>query len=189
MGLLYTIYVILSGILFLFLLPFLLMYVGITGRYRRHLGERLGWMPPEALRRLGYGTRIWIHAVSLGEVRVAESIIGALRQNMPTCSVLVSTMTEHGRALAEERFGEDIPVVYAPVDFIACFRIALGRVRPDVMVFLETEIWPAWLSEARRLGIPTALVNGRISVRSIGGYSAGFVPFFGESSRMSMPSA
>jgi len=177
MGLLYTIYVILSGILFLFLLPFLLMYVGITGRYRRHLGERLGWIPPEALRRLGHGTRIWIHAVSLGEVRVAESIIGALRQNMPTCSVLVSTMTEHGRALAEERFGEDIPVVYAPVDFIACFRIALGRVRPDVMVFLETEIWPAWLSEARRLGIPTALVNGRISVRSIGGYRR-LRPFF-----------
>jgi len=179
MRLLYTIYVILTGILFLFLLPFLLMYVGITGRYRRHLGERLGWIRPETLRRLGHGTRIWIHAVSLGEVKVAESIIGALRQSMPTCSVLVSTMTEHGRALADERFGENIPVVYAPVDFIACFRIALGRVRPDVMVFLETEIWPAWLSEARRLGIPTVLINGRISVRSIGGYRR-LRPFFRE---------
>ncbi len=177
MGLLYGIYVGLTGVFFLLLLPLFLIYTGITGRYRRHLKERLGLIPSEALRRLNRRPTIWIHAVSLGEVRVAESIIGALRQIMPTCSVLVSTMTEHGRALAEERFGEDIPVVYAPVDFIACFRIALGRVRPNVMVFLETEIWPTWVLEARRLRIRTALINGRISVRSIDGYLR-LRPFF-----------
>jgi 3-deoxy-D-manno-octulosonic-acid transferase len=179
MGLLYAVYIILTGGLFLFLLPFFLIYTGITGRYRRHLKERLGLLPRERLRRLGHGPRIWIHAVSLGEVKVSESIIGALRQIMPGCSFLLSTMTGHGRALAEERFGQDIPVVYAPVDFIACFRSALCRVRPDVMVFLETEIWPAWLSEARRLGIRTALINGRISVRSIDGYLK-LRPFFKE---------
>jgi len=177
MGLLYGVYVGLTGGLFLFLLPFFLIYTGVTGRYRRHLKERLGLIPQQRLRRLGHGPRIWIHAVSLGEVRVAESIIHALRQLLPGCQVVVSTMTEHGRALAEERFGNQIPVVYAPIDVIACFRIALRRVRPDVMVFLETEIWPAWIAEARRLGMRTALINGRISARSIQKYLR-LRPFF-----------
>jgi 3-deoxy-D-manno-octulosonic-acid transferase len=179
MGLRYGIYIGLTGGLFFFLLPFFLIYTGITGRYRRHFKERLGLIPRETLLRLRGGPRIWIHAVSLGEVRVAESMIKALRQIMPECSILISTMTEHGRALAEERFGEDIPVVYAPVDFAGCVRSALCRVRPDVMVFLETEIWPAWLSEARRLRIRTGLINGRISVRSINGYLR-LRPFFKE---------
>ncbi|NIR17389.1 MAG: 3-deoxy-D-manno-octulosonic acid transferase, partial [Desulfobacterales bacterium] len=57
--------------------------------------------------------------------------------------------------------------------------MALSRLRPDVLAFLETEIWPAWIVEARRLGIKTALINGRISVRSIGGYLK-LKPFFRE---------
>jgi 3-deoxy-D-manno-octulosonic-acid transferase len=179
MGPLYSIYMFLTGVLFLLLLPLFLVYAGITGRYRRHFKERLGLISPETLRGLGHGPRIWIHAVSLGEVRVAESIIKALRQIMPGCSFLLSTTTEHGRNMGEERLGENMPVVYAPVDFAGCVRSALCRARPDVMVFLETEIWPAWLSEARRLGIRTALINGRISVRSIDGYLR-VRPFFKE---------
>jgi 3-deoxy-D-manno-octulosonic-acid transferase len=123
--------------------------------------------------------RIWIHAVSLGEVKVASSIINALRQILPACSVIVSTVTEHGRKLATETFGEDIPVVYAPVDFIGSVRKALSSVHPDVLVFMETEIWPAWITEAHRMGIKTALINGRISVRSIRAYLK-FRPFFCE---------
>ena len=66
-----------------------------------------------------------------------------------------------------------------PIDFIMAVRNALSIVRPDVMVFLETEIWPAWLMEAHRKGIQTALVNGRISVRSIRRYRR-FRSFFRE---------
>jgi len=170
MGVLYGIYVGLTGAVFLLAFPLLLVYIGITGRYCRHFKERLGLISPGTLHYLSHRPRIWIHAVSLGEVRVAESIIKALRKIMPGCSILVSTTTEHGRALAEERFKHDVPVVYAPVDVIGCVRSALCRIRPDVMVFLETEIWPAWITESRRLGIRTALINGRISVRSIDGY-------------------
>jgi len=115
--------------------------------------------------------------VSLGEVKAAVSIIEALRKILPRCSVLVSTTTKHGRELATETFGEDIPVVYAPIDFIGSVRKALFRVHPDILVVMETEIWPAWLTEARRMGIKIALVNGRVSVRSIGGYLK-LRPFF-----------
>jgi len=101
---------------------------------------------------------------------VADSIVKALRRILPAFSVIVSTVTEHGRELAIETFGDEIPVVYAPVDFIGSVRKALSSVHPDVLVFMETEIWPAWITEAHRMGIKTALINGRISIRSIRGY-------------------
>ncbi len=152
-------------------------YTRLTGRYRGHLKERLGFIPPRVIQGLLTHPRIWIHAVSLGEVKVAASMIDALRRKIPNCSIIVSTITEHGRMLAGEAFGETTPVIYAPIDFVAPVRRALSTVRPDLLVFLETEIWPAWLFEAARMGIKTALINGRISVRSIGGYMR-LRPFF-----------
>ena len=103
------------------------------------------------------------------EVKVAAPIVDSLRRLIPDCSIILSATTDHGIELARETFGEDIPIVYAPIDTIFSVRTALSRLRPDVLVFLETEIWPAWIVEARRMGIKTALINGRISVRSIGG--------------------
>ncbi|MCF8084877.1 MAG: 3-deoxy-D-manno-octulosonic acid transferase [Deltaproteobacteria bacterium] len=170
MTLLYAAYIILTGLLFLFLSPYLLLYLGATGRWGDHLRERLGFVG-RVKRRMPAGLpRIWIHAVSLGEVRVAASIVEILKRRMPECSVIVSTTTPHGRESAQKQFGPDIPVIYAPIDLAFCVQKALRAIRPDVMVFLETEIWPAWLFEARRMGIKTALINGRISVRSIDAY-------------------
>lgn len=177
MKMLYGVYFALSGGLFMSLFPAFWTYTRITGKYRRHLEERLGVFPPEAVQCLTGRPRIWMHTASLGEVKVAASIVKALRRLIPGCSLIVSTVTEHGRKLARETFGEDIPVVYAPIDFVGSIRKALFTVRPDVMVFVETEIWPAWLFEAHRMGVKTALINGRISVRSIGRYLK-LRPFF-----------
>ncbi len=170
MKLLYGAYTALTSGLFLSCLPPFWIYTRLSRRHGEHLRERVGYIPPDIGRALSGSPRIWIHAVSLGEVKVAAAIIKALREFLPSCSVMVSTTTKHGRELAIENFGQDIPVVYAPIDFIGSVRKALSRARPDVLVFLETEIWPAWLTEARRMGIKTALVNGRISVRSVRGY-------------------
>ena len=170
MKLLYGAYFTLSGGLFISLFPAFWIYTRITGKYRRHLEERLGVFPPEVVQCLKGRPRIWMHTASLGEVKVAASIVKALRCMIPGCSLIVSTVTEHGRKLARETFGEDIPVVYAPIDFVGSIRKALFTVRPDVMVFVETEIWPVWLFEAHHMGIKTALINGRLSVRSIGRY-------------------
>ncbi len=170
MSILYGAYTLLTGGLFLSCLPPFWIYTRLSGRHGENLKERLGHVSPKLAQTLSGSPRVWIHAVSLGEVKVAAPIIKALRQILPGCSVMVSTTTKHGRELATETFGEDIPVVYAPIDFIGSVRKALSRVRPDVLVFMETEIWPAWLTEARRMGIKTVLANGRISVRSIGSY-------------------
>jgi 3-deoxy-D-manno-octulosonic-acid transferase len=170
MSFLYGAYTALSSGLFLSCFPPFWIYTRLSRRHGEYLRERLGYIPPDIPAVLSGWPRIWIHAVSLGEIKVAAAIIKALRQILPDCSVMVSTNTKHGRELAVENFGEGIPVVYAPIDFIGSVRMALSRARPDVLVFLETEIWPAWLTEARRMGIKIALVNGRISARSIGGY-------------------
>jgi len=178
-NLLYRAYAALTGGLFLACFPPFWIYTRLSGRYKKDLKERLGYLPPHLFHSLLPPPRIWIHAVSLGEVGAAAPIIGALRVIDPRCSVILSTTTEHGRKLAQNTFGQKIPVVYAPIDFVGSVRKALCRVRPDVLVFLETEIWPVWIAEARRMQIKIALVNGRISVRSIGGYLK-FRPFFRE---------
>ncbi|MCK4391025.1 MAG: 3-deoxy-D-manno-octulosonic acid transferase [Desulfobacterales bacterium] len=179
MKFLYAAYLALTSGLFVSCLPPFWIYTRLSGRYRKGFGERLGFVPRTLTQCLAGSPRIWIHAVSLGEVKVAAPLVKALKRMIPGCSIIISTITEHGRDLAMETFGEDTPVIYAPLDFIGSVRKALFRVCPDILVFLETEIWPAWIAEAQRMGIKTALINGRISVRSIGGYLK-FRPLFRE---------
>jgi len=154
---------------FIFFPPFWL-YTRLTGRYSDSLGQRLGFYPQSILDDIVGSPRIWIHAASVGEVSAAEAIIESLTRMMPDCAVILSTTTEHGQALAREKFKSKAVCIYAPVDFVVSVRRALLSIRPDVLVCLETEIWPNWLFSARKLGVKIALVNGRISVRSIKGY-------------------
>jgi len=170
MNILYRLYILITSGLFLTCLPPFWLYTRIRGRYGKSLKERLGYVSRDITQSLTGSPRIWIHAVSLGEIKVARSIINALGNIMPDCSILLSTTTEHGRYMANDTFGDMIPVIYAPVDFIASVRKVLYDIRPDVLVFLETEIWPIWINEARRMGVKTVLVNGRISVRSFKRY-------------------
>jgi 3-deoxy-D-manno-octulosonic-acid transferase len=169
-SILYGVYTLLGSGLFVSGFPAFYLYSRLAGRYGKDLKERLGFIPPELTEKLGGSPRIWLHAVSLGEVGAAAPIIKALKNLVPGCSVLVSTTTEHGRELARKAFDNQIPVVFSPIDFVGSVRKALVRVQPHILVFLETELWPAWIVEAHRMGIRTALINGRISVRSIGGY-------------------
>ncbi|MFC1823578.1 3-deoxy-D-manno-octulosonic acid transferase [Thermodesulfobacteriota bacterium] len=167
---LYTTYKLLGSGMFFTGFPFFWAYTRLSGRYRQGLEERLGSIPLGPVRALKGSPRIWIHAASLGEVKVSIPIIEALRRDIPGCSVMLSTMTEHGRALAVESVDQEVPIFFAPVDTPFTVRRALTRAAPDVMAFLETEIWPVWLTEAHRKGIKTAMINGRISVRAIGRY-------------------
>jgi len=151
MNILYGAYTLLAGGLFISCFPPFWIYTRLSGRHGENLKERLGHISPELAQILSGSPLFWIHAVSLGEVRVAVPIIKALRQILPGCSGIISTTTKHGCELARETFEEDIPIVYAPIDFIGSARKALSRVHPDVLVFLETEIWPAWLTKAWRM--------------------------------------
>lgn len=166
---LYGLYKTLTSGLFMAAFPPFWLYTRFSGRYRKGLKERLGFVPPGTVERLRGSPRIWMHAVSLGEVKAASAIYRALVPLVSECTVIISTTTEHGLELARENF-QGVPVIFAPMDAFFCVRKALSTIRPDVMVFLETEIWPAWLHEAKKAGARIAMLNGRISPRSIKTY-------------------
>jgi len=159
----------LTGIFFIFSPPFWL-YTRLTGRYRDGINQRLGFYPKSLVNRISGVPKIWLHAASVGEVSAAVAIIESLKRLVPHGAIILSTTTEHGQALARDKLRSKATCLYAPIDFLVSVRKALSTIRPDILVCLETEIWPNWLFEARRMGVRLALVNGRISVRSIKGY-------------------
>jgi 3-deoxy-D-manno-octulosonic-acid transferase len=170
MNILYGTYAFISGGIFLACFPIFWLYTRFKGRYSEGLKERFGYIDTGLMHYLTGSPRIWIHGVSLGEIKAAESIINSLRSIIQDCSIILSTTTAHGRDLADNIFRDKIPVIYSPIDFIASIRKVLNIIRPDVLVLLETEIWPAWINEARRMGVKIAMVNGRISSRSFKKY-------------------
>jgi len=170
MKLAYTAYKYLSGVLFMVLFPAYRLYAHLKGHNRQELSQRLGVYTHHRPSKAAGSPQVWIHAVSVGEVIAASSIVKALNRQMPRCRIVFSTTTVHGYAAAEQKIGNRATLIFAPFDFILAVRRALVIFRPDVLVCLETELWPNWLVEAHRAGVKTVLVNGRISIRSIKSY-------------------
>ena len=158
----YFLYTLAGTALFLLLFPLFLLYSRLTGKHRYGLGQRLGRY--SGITGLSKGSpRIWIHAASVGEVRVAEAVIDEFRLAMPGCAIVLSVMTASGHAVAEEALAGKAACVMVPIDCIVTVRRAMKTVRPDIFICLETEIWPHLIIEAKRFGAVTAMINGRIS--------------------------
>jgi len=137
------------------------------GKYLGNLGERLGCSFP-GLAKLDaqrQGT-IWVHAVSVGEALSGVALVQRLKETYPERPVVVSTTTLTGFALAKQRMPFADGFLYFPFDWTFCVRRALHAVRPALVFVLETEIWPNFLGETDRRGIPVLFVSGRISDRS-----------------------
>lgn len=150
-----------------------LLYRGIRDRaYFARLPERFGFLP-RSLETTG-SPAIWFHAVSVGEVLSAVELIRRLRAEQPNLSIFLSTTTLAGRAAAAQRLRHG--VFYLPLDYRSMVRRVLRRLRPSVVVILETEIWPNLYRETKRAGASLLIVNGRISDRSLPSYrrAAGF---------------
>ena len=109
---------------------------------------------------------IWIHAVSLGEVVAVTPLVQELHRRHPEHRIVVSTVTETGREAVEQRLAAVAAHCYAPLDFPWVVSRFIERLHPCLYVFVETELWPNLLWHLRRRGVPTALVNGRLSTRS-----------------------
>jgi 3-deoxy-D-manno-octulosonic-acid transferase len=148
------------------------------GRYRAGLlsglAQRFGRVPAglRAAVRSASGARqvVWVHAVSVGEVLAATRLVAELETALETAlgegwSIVVSTTTATGQALARERFGAE-RVFYYPMDFAWAVRAYLRALRPKMLVLMESELWPRMLVECGRPGIPVAVVNARVSDRS-----------------------
>ena len=109
---------------------------------------------------------IWVHAVSLGEVVAVTQLVKELQRRHPEHRIVVSTVTETGREAVEQRLAGVAEHCYAPLDFPWVVSRFIERLQPCLYVFVETELWPNLLWHLRRRGVPTALVNGRLSTRS-----------------------
>ena len=109
---------------------------------------------------------VWIHAVSLGEVVAAAPLVKALHERHPEFRYIVTTVTETGREAVEQRLGGIAEHRYAPLDFPWAVAGMVRHLRPMLYVFVETEIWPNLLWTLREQGVPSVLVNGRLSSRS-----------------------
>jgi 3-deoxy-D-manno-octulosonic-acid transferase len=112
---------------------------------------------------------VWLHAVSVGEVNLLDTLIRQIRASRPDWECVVSTTTVTGMALARKRYA-DLCVFYCPLDFSWAVRAAMGRIRPDLLVLAELELWPNLVRAARERGARVAVVNGRLSEHSFRGY-------------------
>ncbi len=112
---------------------------------------------------------VWIQAVSVGEVEIAATLSAELRRLDPALSLLVSSTTPAGVALLPRRFGPSSGVAFrpSPLDLGASLRRFFDAVSPDLLVLVETELWPGMLREAGRRRVPVLIVNGRLSERSL----------------------
>lgn len=153
-----------------FVLPLIWMHHRFRGDNFQRFFQRIGIYPPGLIRRIAHRPRIWIHAVSVGEAGVAAAIGEALLTYNPQAAMALSTVREQGLSRAQALLGKQVPCFFAPLDLVGATRKALRCFDPDVLVLLETEIWPNLIVQAKRMGIRTAIVNGRISTRTIRNY-------------------
>jgi 3-deoxy-D-manno-octulosonic-acid transferase len=150
-------------------LPYFAVKSLYTPKYRAGLRQRFGHLPDEVMTAL-HGVRpLWLHTVSVGEAIAAVPLVGALRRRFPQHPLLVSTVTETGQATAREKMGADA-YLYFPLDYPWVVHHVIEGVQPHLFLMMETEIWPNFLRELARRGIPAMLVNGRISPHSFRGY-------------------
>lgn len=166
---LYIIYDIFLFLAVPLIVPYYLFRFARKGRLRKGIAERLGFLSPEKRARLAVGDAVWVHAVSVGETMAVRPLLKALKARYPDKKIVLSTVTETGRSIAENLSDVDV-CIFFPFDFGFAVRRMLKAVNPSLVVVVETEIWPNFLRRAHCSGIPVVLANGRISDKSFGGY-------------------
>ncbi len=164
----YLIYSALLAAALLLSLPYWLWQMVRHSKYRDGLWQKLGRVP-QALRAPDSKPTIWIHAVSVGEVLAVSRLAKELQSEFPKHRVVISTTTPTGQKLARQRFDND-NVFYFPLDLGFAVRPYIKALHPRLIVIAETEFWPNFLRLAKASGASIAVVNARISDRSLPGY-------------------
>jgi 3-deoxy-D-manno-octulosonic-acid transferase len=161
-----------------FVLDLLYLFAGIAYSpvivYRavRHKRYRSGWAQRfgRISRRSPAKKCIWIHAVSVGEVNAAKTVVTELVNRFGDFEIVISTTTDTGFARAMNLFGKNHQVFYFPFDFSFVMRRSFKNLNPAICLLMELEVWPNFVDVARRLNVPVVVVNGRISEKSFSRY-------------------
>ena len=151
--------------------PFYFLKMWRRGNWQEGFGQRFGRFSSKVKQAMTNRHVLWIHAVSVGEVNVATQLIDVLQQRLPNLKIVVSTTTSTGMSeLHRKLLPSHIHKIYYPIDRRPYVKRAMMAIHPEAVVLVEAEIWPNFLWVAREFGIPTLLVNARLSERSFRGY-------------------
>ena len=140
------------------------------GHWREGFYQRFGVYDTKLKQALTNRDRIWMNAVSVGEVNVGTQLIQGLEARLPNLKIVVSTTTTTGMEELHRKLPSRISRIYYPVDRRDCVVRALSTIHPLAIVLIEADIWPNFLWRARDLGIAVFLANARLSERSYRGY-------------------
>ena len=149
-------------------LPFILCALLLKKRCRSGLFQRMGWVVPR-----GWSSQekiLWIHAVSLGEVAAIVPFVTTLHQRYPAIRIIVSTVTETGREAVRQRLDGIATHCFLPLDYSWIVNRFIAALNPIGFLVVETELWPNLLRTLSRRGIPSVIINGRLSSRSFSRY-------------------
>jgi 3-deoxy-D-manno-octulosonic-acid transferase len=166
----YILYNIFLTVATFLLLPVILFKIATVRKYRGGITQKLGRVRKGVMRRIRASRPIWVHAVSVGEVMAAHPLIRELRKRYPRKKLILSTVTVTGNFTARQRVPEADAVFYFPFDYPWIVRRVIRKINPAVVLVAETELWPNFFRELKRAGIPSAVVNGRISPHSYKNY-------------------
>ena len=162
-------YAIASWFAFLLLLPVLLFHP----KLRHGVRERLGFYRSRETPGAG-SPRIWMHGASAGDLLSLQPMMKELKERVPGCCLVVTTITNSGLEMARAKIREADVVVYAPYDLPGATRRAVAALRPDLLVLEYTEIWPNLIRAARKAGVRIALTNGRFAPEKVSRYRTFF---------------
>ena len=172
----YFLYTFIYTIVIIFLLPFE-FFKRPRDLRRRWLREKFGSFDSEFHNSPGLpfadgGSSgfIWVHAVSVGEVIAASPLIKKIRERYPSKEIVLSTITDTGQKVARERTPGGTRIVYLPFDIPTVLNSVLMRASPELLIIIETELWPNMFRIFGGGGVPIVLLNGRISEKSFRGY-------------------
>jgi 3-deoxy-D-manno-octulosonic-acid transferase len=163
--------------------PLLLVIAIVTPRYRGRIPLRLGFGKETLFKKLPENKqKIWIHALSVGEVLSAQPLVKGLRETYPEAVLLFSATTKTGEELAVQTMQDEVDMfVPFPFDIHFVVKKMINRINPDLFILIETDFWPNFLHALQKKDIPALLVNGRVSKRSFANYKRFrkvFLPMF-----------
>lgn len=147
------------------------IYAGffVAGRLKAAAGDQL-WRGRLGLIDKQGPAHLWIHAASVGEIRIVGYLVGYLLSRQPHLKIHVTTMTPAGYRTAVAQMRDSVTLTYFPLDAPPSIRRTLDKIEPEVVVVAETEIWPNLICETIRRGIPMVQINGRMSPRAFRRY-------------------
>lgn len=147
---------------FILSIPYILWHAKRRGGYRKDLHHKFGNVPERASGRAGI-KRIWIQAVSVGEIRAVKPLLDALAEQ-PQVELILTTTTSTGYRIAHETYQDLVAgIYYFPLDFVPFCKKAWARIQPDLCLLMEGELWPEHIHQAKRQNVPILLINARLS--------------------------